>query len=107
MAIDIKSRKPKLANITGGLSGPAVRPVAVRMVWECYKTVKIPVIGMGGILSAEDAIEFILAGASAVAVGTGNFINPRTTMDIMEGIECFMADNGIKSVKELTGAVQC
>ena len=107
MAIDIKSRKPKLANITGGLSGPAVRPVAVRMVWECYKTVKIPVIGMGGILSAEDAIEFILAGASAVAVGTGNFINPRTTMDIMEGIECFMANNGIKSVKELTGAVQC
>jgi dihydroorotate dehydrogenase (NAD+) catalytic subunit len=107
MAIDIKSRKPKLANITGGLSGPAVRPVAVRMVWECYKTVKIPVIGMGGILSAEDAIEFILAGASAVAVGTGNFINPLTTMDIIEGIECFMADNGIKSVKELTGAVQC
>jgi dihydroorotate dehydrogenase (NAD+) catalytic subunit len=107
MAIDIKSRKPKLANITGGLSGPAVRPIAVRMVWECYKTVKIPVIGMGGILSAEDAIEFILAGASAVAVGTGNFINPLTTMDIMEGIECFMADNGIKSVKELTGAVQC
>lgn len=107
MAIDIKSKKPKLANITGGLSGPAVRPIAVRMVWECYKTVKIPVIGMGGILSSEDAIEFILAGASAIAVGTGNFINPKTTINILEGIKKFMVDNEVNSIKDLTGAVQC
>lgn len=107
MAIDIKSRKPKLANITGGLSGPAVRPVAVRMVWECYRSVKIPVIGMGGIVSAEDAIEFLLAGSSAVAVGTGNFINPKTTINILECIKKFMVDNEIHSLKDLTGAVQC
>jgi dihydroorotate dehydrogenase (NAD+) catalytic subunit len=107
MAIDIKSKKPKLANITGGLSGPAVRPIAVRMVWECYKTVNIPVIGMGGILSSEDAIEFILAGASAIAVGTGNFINPKTTINILEGIKKFMVDNEVNSIKDLTGAVQC
>ncbi len=107
MAIDIKTGKPKLANITGGLSGPAIRPIAVRMVWECYKTVRIPIIGMGGIISAQDAIEFFLAGASAVAVGTGNFINPKATMDILEGIKSYMSAKGIKSLKELTGAVLC
>ena len=107
MAIDIKTGKPKLANITGGLSGPAIKPVAVRMVWECYKTVHIPIIGMGGIISAEDAIEFFLAGASAVAVGTGNFINPKATMDILEGIKSYMSAKGIKSLKGLTGAVRC
>lgn len=107
MAIDIKSRRPRLANITGGLSGPAIRPVAVRMVWECYKTVRIPIIGMGGIISAEDAIEFFLAGASAVAVGTGNFINPKATMDILKGVRSYMSGKGIKSLRELTGAVQC
>jgi dihydroorotate dehydrogenase (NAD+) catalytic subunit len=103
MAIDIRSKRPKLANITGGLSGPAVRPVAVRMVWECYKNISIPVIGMGGILSANDALEFILAGASAVAVGTGNFTNPRTTIEVLEGIRSFMSEEGLKSLKELTG----
>ncbi len=107
MAIDIRTRKPRLANITGGLSGPAVRPVAVRMVWECYKTVSIPVIGMGGIVSAGDAIEFILAGAGAIAVGTANFINPKITEDIINGIESYMAEEDIKSIKELIGAVQC
>lgn len=107
MAIDIRSRRPKLANITGGLSGPAIRPVAVRMVWECHQIVRIPIIGMGGIISADDAIEFLLAGASAVAVGTGNFINPKATMDILDGIKTFMSAEGISSVKELTGAVQC
>jgi dihydroorotate dehydrogenase (NAD+) catalytic subunit len=107
MAIDIKSRRPKLANITGGLSGPAIRPVAVRMVWECHQTVRIPIIGMGGIISAGDAIEFLLAGANAVAVGTGNFINPKATTDILDGMKTFMSAEGISSVKELTGAVQC
>ncbi len=107
MAIDINTGRPKLANITGGLSGPAIRPVAVRMVWECYKSVKIPVIGMGGIISAEDAIEFMLAGATVVAVGTGNFINPEVTVDILKGIKSFMSAKGIKSPGELTGAVKC
>lgn len=105
MAIDIKTRSPKLANITGGLSGPAVKPVAVRMVWECYNAVKIPIIGMGGIVSAEDAIEFLIAGACAVAVGTGNFVTPRATMNVLEGLEQFMSDNGIKSVRDLTGSL--
>ncbi|MBI5740307.1 MAG: dihydroorotate dehydrogenase [Nitrospirae bacterium] len=107
MSIDIRTRRPRLANITGGLSGPAIRPVAVRMVWECHKTVRIPIIGIGGIISAEDAVEFFLAGASAVAVGTGNFINPRATMDILEGIRSFMSSEGIASISELTGAVRC
>ena len=107
MSIDVRSGKPRLANVTGGLSGPAIKPIAVRMVWECYKTVGIPIIGMGGIISAEDAIEFMLAGASAVAVGTGNFINPKATMDILEGIKAYMSVRGIKSPEELTGDVQC
>lgn len=107
MAIDIKTRKPKLANITGGLSGPAIKPVAIRMVWECYKIVGIPIIGMGGIISAEDAIEFILAGASAVAVGTGNFINPGITEEIINGISAFMRAEDIESLKELKGTITC
>ncbi len=107
MSIDIHTGKPRIANITGGLSGPAIRPVAVRMVWECRKTVKIPIIGMGGIMSAEDALEFILAGANAVAVGTGNFINPATTINVLKGIKSFMSEKDIKSIKELTGSVKC
>ncbi len=107
MAIDINTRRPKLANITGGLSGPAIRPVAVRMVWECYRKVKIPLIGMGGIMSAEDAIEFMLAGATAVAVGTANFVNPGAAVDILQGIKTFMSARGIRSPRELTGAVRC
>jgi len=103
MAIDIRTRKPKLANIIGGLSGPAIKPVALKMVWECYKSVKIPIIGMGGITTAEDAIEFILAGASAIAVGTGNFINPAITMEILEGIASFMEEEGISSLKQIIG----
>ena len=105
MVIDIKTKKPKLANITGGLSGPAIRPVAVRMVWECHKAVHIPIIGMGGIISADDAIEFILAGASAVAVGTANFINPVTAQTIIDGIKSFMIEEGISNIKELIGRV--
>lgn len=107
MAIDIRTRKPKLANIRGGLSGPAVKPVAVRMVWECYQKIGIPIIGMGGIISADDAIEFMLAGASAVAIGTGNFINPGVTMEVLSGIRSFMSAGKINSVKELRGGVEC
>lgn len=107
MSIDIKTGKPRLANITGGLSGPAIRPVAVRMVWECRKTVRIPIIGMGGIMCSEDALEFILAGADAVAVGTANFINPAATQNIIDGITKFMEDENISSVKDLTGSVKC
>ena len=105
MAIDIKTRRPRIANITGGLSGPAIKPIAVRMVYETFKAVKIPVIGMGGIMNSSDAIEFMLAGATAVAVGTANFINPSSTIDIINGIESFMAENSITDVKELTGGI--
>jgi len=104
MVIDIKKRRPALANIMGGLSGPAVRPVAVRSVWQVYKAVEIPIIGMGGIMCADDALQFIMAGASAVAIGTANFINPRATMDVLDGIEEFMRINGIDDIGELTGA---
>lgn len=107
MAIDIKTKRPKLANITGGLSGPAIRPIAVRMVWEASRSVRIPIIGMGGIMNHEDAIEFILAGATAVAVGTANFVNPLVTMDIISGITEFLKENGIRSVKEMIGGVIC
>jgi len=107
MGINISTRRPRIANITGGLSGPAIRPIAVRMVWECFKTVKIPIIGMGGIMSPDDAIEFILAGASAVAVGTGNFINPAVTMEIIKGIKSYMATEKVSSLKDLTGAIKC
>jgi len=107
MAIDIRTRRPKLANIRGGLSGPAIKPVAVRMVWECYKKIGIPIIGMGGIISADDAVEFMLAGASAVAIGTGNFINPGVTMDVLSGIKSFMSAEKLNSLKELIGRVEC
>lgn len=105
MKIDIQTRRPVLANITGGLSGPAIKPVAVRMVWQVCKAVGLPVIGMGGIASAEDAIEFIMAGAAAVAVGTANFSNPRAMMDIIDGIEAFMREHGIRSLDEIRGVV--
>lgn len=107
MAIDIRTRRPKLANRIGGLSGPAIRPVAVRMVWECFRAVKIPIIGMGGIVTPEDAIEFILAGASAVAIGTGNFIDPRMTVEIINGIRAYMKSESVNSISELKGAVKC
>ncbi|GAB4410813.1 MAG: dihydroorotate dehydrogenase [Thermodesulfovibrionales bacterium] len=107
IAIDIKTRRPKLANITGGLSGPAIKPVALRMVWEAYRAVKIPIVGMGGIMDEEDAIEFMLAGATAVAVGTANFVNPTATIDIIKGIERFMNENKIADIKELIGGIVC
>ncbi|WP_031516146.1 dihydroorotate dehydrogenase [Desulfofalx alkaliphila] len=104
MAIDIDKGRPVLGNVMGGLSGPAVKPVAVRAVWQVYKAVQLPIIGMGGIANAADAIEFILAGASAVAVGTANFANPRATVDIIEGIERYMKEKGIRDINRLVGA---
>ncbi|MCH5257438.1 MAG: dihydroorotate dehydrogenase [Lachnospiraceae bacterium] len=106
MKIDIYNKKFVLGNKTGGLSGPAIKPVAVRMVYQTAQAVKIPIIGMGGIASAEDAIEFLLAGASAVAVGAMNFVNPYATIEVVEGIEAYMQDNGVEDINELIGAVQ-
>ncbi len=105
MKIDIHRKKFVLANKTGGMSGPAAKPVAVRMVYQTAQAVKIPIVGMGGIGSAEDAIEFLLAGASAVAVGAMNFVNPYTTVEVVEGIEAYMKQYGIENVTELVGAV--
>jgi dihydroorotate dehydrogenase (NAD+) catalytic subunit len=105
MVIDINSRRPVLANRIGGLSGPAIKPVAVRMVWQAAQAVKIPVIGMGGIMSGEDAVEFMLAGASAIAVGTANFVDPTAAVDVVRGIEQYMQTNNIGDVNELIGAV--
>lgn len=104
MAIDVKTRCPVLGNIMGGLSGPAVKPVAVRAVWQVFREVKLPIIGMGGIFTSEDAVEFILAGATAIAVGTANFVNPRATMDVIEGIKQYMIENGVRNINELVGA---
>jgi dihydroorotate dehydrogenase (NAD+) catalytic subunit len=105
MAIDIWTRRPKLANITGGLSGPAVKPVAVRMVYEVFKAVEIPIIGMGGIMTADDAIEFMIAGATAVAVGTANFVRPLVTLEILDGIMGYMEEQGLEDIGSLTGTV--
>jgi dihydroorotate dehydrogenase (NAD+) catalytic subunit len=104
MAIDIHTRKPKIANITGGLSGPAIRPVAVRMVWQTARTVSIPVVGIGGIMTAEDALEFIIAGATAIQVGTANFVNPKATMEIIDGISSYLIEKKILSIKDLIGS---
>lgn len=106
MKIDIYKRKFALANQTGGLSGPAIKPVAVRMVYQASHAVKIPIIGMGGIANAEDAVEFLLAGASAVAVGAMNFVNPYTTIEVIEGIEAYMKQYGVENVTDLIGAVE-
>ncbi len=103
MSIDVETRKPKLGNITGGLSGPAIRPIAVRMMWQTFQKVNLPLIGMGGITDAEDALEFILAGASAVAIGTANFIDPKTALEVIEGIKQYMQVKGIKNFKDLIG----
>ncbi len=105
MAIDMKSRKPILSTVTGGLSGPAVKPVALRMVWQTAKVVSIPIIGMGGISSCEDAIEFLLAGASAVQVGTYNFVDPTITTKIASGIEDYLVQNNMTDVSQLIGGL--
>ena len=106
MAIDAKQRIPILSTITGGLSGPAVKPVALCMVWQVANAVKIPVIGMGGIMNAQDAIEFIIAGASAIQVGTANFIDPTVSIKVLEGIENYLIEHKFSSVKELVGSLQ-
>jgi dihydroorotate dehydrogenase (NAD+) catalytic subunit len=106
MAIDIETCRPKLANITGGLSGPAIRPVAVRMVWQVAREARVPIIGIGGILKAEDAIEFLIAGASAVQVGTANFINPCAALEIAAGIEAYLVRRGIADVRSLIGSLK-
>lgn len=105
MRIDVKKRAFSVANKTGGLSGPAIKPIALRMVWQTCRAVSIPVIGMGGIQSAEDALEFIMAGAAAVAVGTANFRNPYAMPEIIEGLEKYMEENGIKDLREIRGIV--
>ena len=105
MAIDAKTRRPQLANLTGGLSGPAIKPIALRMVWQVYNAVKIPIVGMGGIMTGEDAVEFFIAGASAVAVGTANFVNPRASLDVTDGIREYLESQELESIKELVGSL--
>lgn len=105
MAIDVEKRKPVLSTITGGLSGPAVKPIAVRMVWQVANAVKIPVIGIGGISSANDVVEFLLAGASAVEIGTANFVNPKVTVEAIEGLKNYMINHDVKDVNELIGGL--
>ena len=106
LAINSKTRRPVLANIVGGLSGPAVKPVALRMVWQVAQAVQIPVVGIGGICTAEDAIEFLIAGATAVEIGTANFINPRATEDLLIGIGDYLKENRMDSIQELIGSLQ-
>jgi dihydroorotate dehydrogenase (NAD+) catalytic subunit len=106
MAIDIETRRPKLANITGGLSGPAIKPVALRMVWQVAAAARIPVIGIGGIRRAEDAIEFFIAGATAVQIGTANFIDPQTAIHVIAGIERYLQDRGIEDIADLVGTLE-
>ncbi len=106
MAINIETRRPKLANITGGLSGPAIKPIALRMVWQVVQNVKIPVIGVGGIMTPEDALEFLIAGAAAVQIGTANLINPHATIDIIEGIEAFLIKRNIPRITDIIGTFQ-
>jgi dihydroorotate dehydrogenase (NAD+) catalytic subunit len=107
MSIDVDKRKPKIASVTGGLSGPAIRPVAVRMIWQVYQKVKIPVIGMGGITNVTDALEFFIAGSSAVSVGTANFINPRASTEIIEGLKKYLVENEMTAIKHLIGSLKC
>ncbi len=105
MAVDVETMKPSLSTITGGLSGPAIKPVALRMVWQVANAVKIPVIGMGGIMSVSDALEFLLAGASAIQVGTASFIDPQASVKILEGIEGYLVKKGLSDIKEIVGYV--
>jgi dihydroorotate dehydrogenase (NAD+) catalytic subunit len=105
MAIDVETRRPKLSNIVGGLSGPAIRPIAVRMVYECRRAVKIPIIGMGGIATATDALEFMIAGATAVQVGTANFVDPFIWSKLLDGMRGYLQRHGIARVADLVGSV--
>ena len=107
MAIDVKRRRPVLARVVGGFSGPAVKPVALRMVWQCSKAVSVPILGMGGVATGTDAVEFMLAGATAVAVGTANFMNPQATVDVIDGIIDYCEEQGVNDVNDLIGALEC
>lgn len=107
MAIDVKRRRPVLARVVGGFSGPAVKPVALRMVWQCSKAVSVPILGMGGVTTGTDAVEFMLAGATAVAVGTANFMNPQATVDVIDGIIDYCEEQGVNDVNDLIGALKC
>lgn len=107
MAIDVKRRRPVLARVVGGFSGPAVKPVALRMVWQCSKAVSVPILGMGGVTTGADAVEFMLAGATAVAVGTANFMNPQATVDVIDGIIDYCEEQGVNDVNDLIGALEC
>lgn len=106
MAINAKTREPEIANVTGGLSGPAIKPVALRLVWEVYKSVSLPIVGMGGIMNGTDAVEFFIAGASAVAVGTANFINPQASIEVVDEIGDYLKKMEMSSVKELVGSLR-
>ncbi len=107
MAIDVKRRRPVLARVVGGFSGPAVKPVALRMVWQCSKAVSVPILGMGGVTTGTDAVEFMLAGATAIAVGTANFMNPQATVDVIDGIIDYCEEQGVNDVNDLIGALEC
>ena len=106
LAIDIETRRPRLANTTGGLTGPCIKPIALKLVWEAAKAVKIPIIGMGGIQNATDAIEFLMVGATAVAIGTANFYEPRTALEVIAGIRKFMQQKGLREIRTLTGSLE-
>jgi dihydroorotate dehydrogenase (NAD+) catalytic subunit len=105
MAIDARTRRPKLARVVGGLSGPAIKPVALRMVWQVYRAVGVPIVGMGGIMTAHDAVEFLLAGATAVAVGTANFVDPTSVVRIVDGLNEYCREHGVARIRDLTGAL--
>ena len=106
MAIDIKRRRPKLANVTGGLSGPAIKPIALRMVWQVARSVSVPVIGLGGIMCAEDALEFLIAGATAIQIGTANFVNPKITMEVADGIKEYLIQEKLTDVRQIIGSLE-
>ena len=106
MAVDVATRQPRLGNITGGLSGPAIKPIALRMVWEAAQAVRIPVIGIGGIMNVLDAMEFLIVGARAVQVGTANFVNPRATLEIVEGLKCYLVENNIGDINHIIGSLR-
>lgn len=106
MAINSETRRPILGTVTGGLSGPAIKPIALRMVWDVYRAVKVPIIGLGGIMNAKDAIEFLLAGSTAIQIGTANYMDPTVSIKVLDGIEEYMIRHGVQSVRELTGALK-
>ena len=106
MSIDVQTKRPKIACVVGGLSGPAIRPIALRMVWEVFQKIRIPIIGMGGIMDAQSALEFFLAGSSAISVGTANFVNPRVSLEIIRGVRSYLEENKIKDIRSIVGALK-